>query len=95
MEFYLAIIVGAMTGFGAAKAFPAFHGTWWLSVPMGAIGGLVGLSLWAEALAPSLQGSILAGAAVAAVIGGAPFGAASAVARRLLTRRRDEAPTGE
>lgn len=91
----MAIVVGAMTGFGAAKASPAFHSKWWLSIPMGAIGGVVGLSLWAEALAPSLQDSMLAATAVAAVFGGAPLGAGTAVARRLLTRRRDEARTEE
>ncbi len=84
MEFYLAMIVGAMTGFGAATAHASFQGKWWLSIPAGALGGLAGSALWAGSLAAYLQDSTVAGTAVAAVIGGAAVSVIAAIVRRLV-----------
>jgi len=87
MEFSLAIVVGAMTGYGAAKALTSLRGTWWLSIPMGALGGVIGQALWAGSLASSLQDSTMAAAAVSAAIGGAALSLVAAIVRRLLTQR--------
>lgn len=92
MEFYLAIVVGAMTGFGVAAFFASIQGRWWLSIPAGALGGLLGRDLWAGTLASSLQDSTVAGTAVAAAIGGAALGLVAAIGRRLLVAWMQTAP---
>ncbi len=92
MELYLAMAVGAMTGFGISTALTALHGKWWLSIPAGALGGLAGRAMWAESIAPSIQDSTLAGTAVAAAIGGAALGLIATVAHRLLVARMHTAP---
>lgn len=92
MELYLAMAVGAMTGFGIATPLAAFHGKWWLSIPAGALGGLAGSALWADSLASSLQDSTVAGTAVAAAIGGAALSLVAAIGRRLLAARMHTAP---
>ncbi|NTV39664.1 MAG: hypothetical protein HGA51_06870 [Demequinaceae bacterium] len=92
MEFYLAMVVGAMTGFGAAKTLASFQGRWWLSIPAGALGGLAGRALWTTPLAASLEDSTVAGTAVAAAIGGAALGLIVTVGRRLIASRLHAAP---
>jgi ABC-type uncharacterized transport system permease subunit len=87
MELYLAMAVGAMTGFGIATAHAAFQGRWWVSIPAGALGGIAGSALWGESLAAALQDSTIAGIAVAAAIGGAVLSLIATVARRLLVSR--------
>lgn len=87
MELYVAIAVGAMTGFGASVAHTCLLGKWWLAAPAGALGGLAGSALWADSLAGSVQDSVLAATAIAAAIGGAIAGLIATVARRLLIER--------
>ena len=88
MGFYLPMVVGAMTGFGAGIAHASFQGKWWLSIPAGALGGLAGSTLWSDSLATSLQDSTPAGIAVSAAIGGAALSLVAAIGRRLLAARR-------
>jgi hypothetical protein len=92
MELYLAMAVGAMTGFGIAIAHASFQGKWWLSIPTGALGGLAGSALWSDSLAASLQDSTPAGIAVSAAIGGAALSLVAAIGRRLLAARMQTAP---
>lgn len=92
MELYLALAIGAMTGFGIATVHTSLQGKWWLSIPAGALGGLAGRALWRESLASALQDSSIAGTAVAAAIGGAAFGLVATVARRLLVVRMHTTP---
>lgn len=92
MEIYLAMAVGAMTGYGAAKAHTALVGVWWLSIPSGILGGLAGRALWADSFASSLEDSALAGVAVAAAIGGAALALLTAAARSALLWRLRAAP---
>ena len=88
----MAIIVGGMIGFGAATALTSLRGKWWLSIPMGALGGVIGRALWSESLAASLEDSTVAAAAVSAAIGGAALSLLAAIVRRLLIARRQSAP---
>lgn len=92
MGLYLAMVVGAMTGFGIAAAHVAFQGKWWLSIPTGALGGLAGSALWSDSLAPSLQDSTAAGIAVSAAIGGAGLSLVTAIARRIVAERMRATP---
>ena len=92
MELYLAIIVGAMTGFGVAKTHASLRGRWWLSIPAGALGGIAGRALWAAPFADSLEDSTVAGTAVAAAIGGAALSLVAAVGRRLVASLIRTAP---
>lgn len=92
MELYIAMAVGAMTGYGAAKAPAALLATWWLSIPAGVLGGLAGRALWVDGFAASLEGSTLAGTAVAAAIGGAALGLTAAIVRRIMIWRLHPAP---
>lgn len=87
MEAYLALVVGAMIGFGAAKAHAGLHGKWWLSIPAGALGGLAGRALWGDSLTASLQGSTMAAGAVAAAIGGALLSLLVTIARNVIASR--------
>jgi ABC-type uncharacterized transport system permease subunit len=92
MGFYLPMVVGAMTGFGIAKAHASLQGKWWLSIPTGALGGLAGSTLWSDSLASSLQDSTTAGIAVSAAIGGAALSLVATIGRRLLVARMQAAP---
>lgn len=92
MELYLAMAVGAMTGFGFATVFTVLHGRWWVSIPAGIAGGLAGRALWGEPLAGMLEDSALAGTAVAAALGGALFGLVATVAHRIVESRMSPAP---
>lgn len=86
METLLATILGAITGSGAAKVHRYVDGGWWLNLLAGALGGLLGKAVFADALTPSLADSRLAGVAVAGAIGGILFALVAALARRLLGR---------
>jgi hypothetical protein len=92
MELYVAMAVGAMTSYGAAKAHTALNGRWWLSLPAGVLGGLAGKALWMDDFTPSLEGSTLAATAVAAALGGAALGIIAAVARNIAVWRMRSAP---
>jgi hypothetical protein len=86
METLLATILGAITGFGAAKTHRLVDGGWWLSLPAGALGGYLGSAMFADSLTPALADSRLAGVAVAATIGGIVVAVVVGATRRLLFR---------
>ena len=92
MEFYLAMAVGAMTGFGVATVSTVLHGRWWVSIPAGVLGGIAGRALWTGSLAGVLEDSTLAATAVAAALGGALLGLVATVVHRIVMWRMRPAP---
>ena len=77
MEAWVGVFFGALAGQAAARIHPWSDGGWLLSLPAGALGGLIGAQLWADSFAAMLEHSQLAGIAVAAFIGGIVGGASS------------------
>lgn len=86
MEPLLAAAVGAFTGFGAGALFTRLRGRWWVSVPMGALGGLAGSSLGASSLEATLSGSEWAAIATASCVGGGALALCAVMAHAAIRR---------
>lgn len=86
MESAIGIVAGAILGYGAARLHRIFDGGWWLSFPLGALGGWLGANLWGEAFTPLVADARLAGIAVAGGVGGLVAGALSGPLRHLAGR---------
>ena len=88
MEPLLAATVGAFTGFGAGALFTRLRGRWWVSVPFGALGGVLGARLGAASLESALAESTWAAIATSSCAGGAVLALCAVAVHAALRRTR-------